>query len=111
MRRTKNWKELGHDSLPVEFLKVPGIHDALVVIQTFHSILVRVVEWQEVPQEWKGATTQVLYKQADRFTRDHSGGNRLFHMPAKCSSITRQIASATAAELGDFCRRNEVVLL
>ena len=64
----QNWKATGHDSLPVELLKVDGLEDDFepVVLEEFHDLLVRVWEEGNVPQEWKDATIKVLYKKADR---------------------------------------------
>ena len=57
-----NWKAVGPDSLPAEFLKI----DHPEFIRYFHNLLVNVWRTGDVPQQWKAATIKVLHKMKDR---------------------------------------------
>ena len=61
-----NWKAPGPHSLVVELLKIDGPAEP-IVLERFHAVLVGIWNGGEVPQQqWKYATTNVLYKESDR---------------------------------------------
>ena len=62
LKGMSNWKAVGPNGLPAEFLKI----DHPTFAPWFHSILVNVWVTGEAPQQWKDAITKVLHKQKDR---------------------------------------------
>ena len=82
VRAMANWKAPGTDLLPVELLKLNDPTREPAVLRHFHAILVRVWRGEEIPQKWKDATIQVLYKTSDRSNCNNFRGIFLtFKMP------------------------------
>ena len=102
VREMKNWKAPGHDSLPVELLKIDDRADP-IVIQRFHAILVKVWNGGTVPQEWKDATIKVLYKKSDRFDCNNYRGISLV------SHAGKVLLKIVANRLSDYCEAHGIL--
>ena len=67
-----NGKAMGPDELPTELLKLE-LSDSCSheILLAFHDIIVAVWITEEVPQEWKYATINVLHTEKDRTERSN----------------------------------------
>ena len=92
----QSWKSPGHDSLPVELLKIDGRAEP-IAIKHFHAILVDVWNGGEVPQEWKDATIKVLYKKSDRSNCNNYRGISLV------SHAGKVLLKIVANRLSEYC--------
>ena len=59
-----NAKAMGPDNLPAELLKL-GVRASSTLLDAFHGISLRIWEERRVPQVWKDAVIQVLFKKKD----------------------------------------------
>ena len=61
-----NSKAVGPDLLAAELLKIDDDVNEAGVLERLRAIFVEVLNGGEMPQEWKDATIEVLYKKGDR---------------------------------------------
>ena len=59
-----NAKAMGPDNLPAELLKL-GVQASSTLLDVFHGVSLRIWEGRRVPQVWKDAVIQVLFKKKD----------------------------------------------
>ena len=90
-------KAMGPDELPAELLKLGLFDSSHEIVLAFHGIIVAVWMTEEVPQEWKDATIEVLHKTNDR--AEHSNYRGL-SLVAHAGNVLLKIV---ANRLGDFC--------
>ena len=98
-----NWKAPGADSLPVELLKLVDPTREPVVLKHFHAILVRVWRGEEISQEWKDATINVLHKKSDRSDCNNFRGISLV------SHAGKVLLKIVANRLSDLCEAQQIL--
>ena len=62
IRGMRNWKAPDPDSLVVELLKIDEPAEP-IVLERFNAILVEVWNGGEAPQQWKDASTKVVFQE------------------------------------------------
>ena len=97
-----NWKAPGPESVVVELLKIDEPAEP-IILERFHAILVEVLNGGEVPQQWKDATTKVLYKKPDRSNSNKDRGISLL------SHAGKVLLKIVANRLSDYCEAHGIL--
>ena len=90
-------KAMGPDELPAELLKLGLFDSSHEILLAFHGIIVAVCMTEEVPQEWKDATIEVLHKKNDRTECSNYRGLSLVAHAGKA------LLKILANRFSDFC--------
>ena len=98
-----NWKAPGPDSLVAELLKIDEPAEPIDLEPRFHAILVEVWTGGEVPQQWKDATINVLYKKSDRSNCNNYRGISLL------SHAGKVLLEIVANRLSDYCEAHGIL--
>ena len=102
IRGMHNWMTPGPDSLVAELLKIDEPAEP-IVLERFHAILVEVWTGGEVPQQWKDATTKVLYKKSYRSNCNNYRGISLL------SHAGKVLLKIVANRLSDYCEAHGIL--
>ena len=90
LKGMSNWKAVGPDDLPDEFLKI----DHTVFAQCFHKILVNVWVAGEVPQQWKDAIIKVLHNKKKMMATTTEGFSLV---------VGKELLKIVASRLSNYC--------
>eukprot|EP00903_Cladosiphon_okamuranus_P015101 g13968.t1 len=99
-----NWKAAGPDRVVAELIKIDRDDDEVpVVTEHLHTIITKVCDGGEMPQEWKDATIKVLYKKGDRSNCNNYRGISLL------SHVGKVLAKIITNRLSSFCEANNIL--
>ncbi|CAB1105114.1 unnamed protein product [Ectocarpus sp. CCAP 1310/34] len=102
LRQMTDRKAVGPDDLPAELIKL-FLDGDQGLLREFHAIVVDVWQTGDVPQQWKDATTKVLFKKGDTM---ECGNYRSISLVAHAGKVLLKVV---ATRLSHYCEREGIL--